>query len=81
MNKSQVYFIEYTEKKSPNYHQTTHLICFSVFIINFADIKSNFPYQAPTCKGGQSHQEFLILISLESLGCYAIQNVVIPIRN
>ena len=33
------------------------------------------PYQAPTCKGGQSHQEFLILISLWSLACYAIQNV------
>ena len=30
------------------------------------------PYQAPTCKDGQSHQGFLIVICLESLGCYAI---------
>ena len=63
------------KKKASNYHQITHLVCFSVFIINFADIKSNFPLSGPTCKGGQSPKKFLILISLESLGYYAIQNV------
>ena len=28
-------------------YQITHLNCFSVFIINFADIKSNFPLSGP----------------------------------
>ena len=64
-----------SKKKSSDYHQITHLVCFSVFIINFADIKSNFRLSDPTCKGGQNPQKFLMLISLESLGCYAIQNV------
>ena len=47
------------KKKSSNYNQITHLICFSVFIINFADIKSNFPYQAPTCKVAKVIKIFL----------------------
>ena len=38
------------KKKISNYHQITHLICFSVLIINFTDI-NNFPYHAPTYKG------------------------------
>ena len=43
-------FIELKEKKTKEhqfYHQITHLTCFSVFIINFADIKSNFPLSGP----------------------------------
>ena len=47
------------------------------FSIKICSVLSNLisPYQAPTCNGDQSHQEFLILISLWSLACYAIQNV------
>ena len=54
-------YILLNKGKKSNYHQITHLICFCVLIINFADI-NNFPLlsQAPTYKGGQSHQEYLI---------------------
>ena len=66
-------------KKQKKKHQIitkkTHLTCFSVFIVNFADINSNFPLSSPSYKGGQSHQGFLIYICVWSVGYYAIQNV------
>ena len=39
--------MESNEKKTLDYHQFTHLIDFFVFIINFDDIKSNFPLLGP----------------------------------
>ena len=42
--KTTSYILLNKKKKTSNYHQITHLICFSVLIINFADI-NNFPYQ------------------------------------
>ena len=65
------YILLNKEKKISNRHQITDLICFPVFIINFGETKSNFPLSGPYL----SHQRILILIRLESLGCYAIQNV------
>ena len=54
-------------------HINTHLG--PMWVLYFFACWANSPYQAPTYKGGQSHQEFLIFISLWSLACYAIQTV------
>ena len=48
--KTTSYILLNKKKKISNYHQITHLICFSVLIINFADI-NNFPLSSPYLLG------------------------------